>query len=650
MIPLDRTLYANFYPDSIDVPQTSAVDLAFPTVLAEVCRDLRRLFEMPGAALFLYDDLADMFSVVAVEGAVHGSLLGTTLRTEGCIGDCLEMNALSVVDAASFGGGNEAVAEAFDARALLLVPIWGDGPVAVLALSYPSMELQPGMRALAERLGGEAARRIQEARPDSGHYCLFRRIVHLAPGGFAVVEGDRHVVSYAAASFRRMLSLESVPFLGRPLAEVLRDQHVEIALLDEVYRTGQPQQLPSARIVDQFGPRYYDVHVIPERGLQGTVSAVFIILWPRTDVVETRRALEGTIARLADSQNTLAAVLDSTINGILFADCDDTILYANRRLGELLGIEPRKAIDRPRSEYLRETVGPHIARPETLLAIHPEQSVEGSRVEIEVLRPVRRILEYYSGPVHNDDGSVLGRIDVFSDITEIRELQRNKDEFLSVVSHELKTPVTSIKGYAQLLQRRAARENVSPQMAAAFEIIERQTARMQDLIDMLLDLSRIEVGRLTLSLTRVDLRALLLDLVELTRITVDDRHDLQLDVPDTPIWALADSRRLEQVVTNLLSNAVRFSPDGGTVSVRLRATDTGARIDVRDRGVGIPADAQDRIFERFFRTGTIAEDTGMGIGLFITKSIVEEHGGSIRVESEVGKGSTFTVLLPVDHP
>jgi signal transduction histidine kinase len=428
---------------------------------------------------------------------------------------------------------------------------------------------------------------------------------------------------------------------------VLRGQQVDIALLDEVQRTGQPQQIPSAEIVDQFGPRYYDVHLIPERGPHGIVSAIFIILWPRTDMVETRRALEGTIARLAESQNTLAAVLDSTINGILFTDCDDMVLYANQRLGELLGIEPRRAVGAIRGELLQQMLGSELAANRKIVSAQSQDPIDSTRIEIEVMHPVRRILEHYSGPVHNDDGSILGQIDVFSDITQIRDVQRDKDEFLSVVSHELKTPVTSIKGYAQLLRRRAVREQVSPQMLAAYEIIERQTARMQDLIDMLLDLSRIEVGRLTLSMAPMDLCALVKDAVELTQVTADG-HVIQLELPEEPVWLLGDARRLEQVMTNLLSNAIRFSPQGGTVEVRLTASEATAQIEVRDHGVGIPRDAQERIFERFFRTGTIEEATGMGIGLYITKSIVEEHGGAISVASDVGKGSTFSVTLPMD--
>jgi PAS domain S-box-containing protein len=368
--------------------------------------------------------------------------------------------------------------------------------------------------------------------------------------------------------------------------------------------------------------------------------------------VDTSRALESTIAQLADSQNTLAAVLDSTANGMFFVGPQGTVLYANRRAGELLGIDPRQAVGRKKLDLVASELQGRMADPqrfsERLRAIYAEP--EATAVdEIEVLRPVRRILERYSGPVYRQDGTLLGRIDVYTDMTEIRDLQRNKDEFLSLVSHELKTPITSIKGYIQLLRKRAERESPSRRTLVAYEVIERQTQRMQTLIDMLLDLSRLESGRLTLQRTPVELRALLDETVSSARTMTND-HEIAVALPPRQVWVEADAPRLEQVITNLLTNAIRYSPNGEPIKVELSRRGKEAHIRVRDHGTGIAPDALPRVFERFFRAGSNPHQGGMGIGLYVANGIVTEHGGRIDVTSELGRGSTFTVVLPSPAP
>jgi signal transduction histidine kinase len=168
---------------------------------------------------------------------------------------------------------------------------------------------------------------------------------------------------------------------------------------------------------------------------------------------------------------------------------------------------------------------------------------------------------------------------------------------------------------------------------------------MQELIDILLDLSRLETGRLHLQLGDVDLNELIPRIVGMVEV-MSDHHRFDLQLPPDSIRIRADERRMEQVLLNLLTNAVRFSPDGGTVSVVLDQEEDLVRLSVSDQGYGIAPDAQKRIFERFYRADQVPEATGMGIGLYITKGIVEQHGGWIAVDSAPGRGSTFTVHLP----
>lgn len=360
------------------------------------------------------------------------------------------------------------------------------------------------------------------------------------------------------------------------------------------------------------------------------------------------RAGKSTAPGNWSDESILRAVLDSTNNGIFFIGADLRILYANARVAELFGIDPLRLIGRDKRAVVTSEIAPHVSEPQAFteqlfhLYTHPE---ECALDEVEVEQPTHRILERYSGPVYRGDGSLHGRIEVYTDVTDVRTLQRNKDEFLSLISHELKTPVTSIKGYAQLLQRRARREQLPEHMISAFEVIERQASRMQELIDMLLDLSRIETGRLALQIETVDLAAVVERAVDLTRITVDT-HAIEVERPPTPALVQGDARRLEQVFVNLLANAVRFSPEKTSVRVAVIPDDDMVSVTVADQGAGIPADALPHIFERFYRSSGVSESTGMGIGLYISKNIVEEHGGEIAVQSSVTAGSIFTVTIP----
>ncbi|MBV9279892.1 MAG: PAS domain-containing protein [Chloroflexi bacterium] len=361
-----------------------------------------------------------------------------------------------------------------------------------------------------------------------------------------------------------------------------------------------------------------------------------------------QHALERAVRQLSESQGMLSAVLDNTINGIILVGVDMQVLYANRRMEDLFGLEPGAAIGRDKREVADRRLADQVVNPEDFLQrlYYLYDHFEETAIdEIEVARPSHRILERYSSPVFKQDASLLGRIEVYSDVTEVRQLQRDKDEFLSLISHELRTPVTSIKGYAQLLQRRARREATAGHTLQAYDAIERQASRMQELIDILLDLSRLETGRLQLQLGDVDLNELVPRVVGMVEV-MSDRHRFDVHLPPDSTRIRADERRMEQVLLNLLTNAVRFSPDGGTVTTRLDQEEDLVRLSVTDQGYGIAPDAQERIFERFYRAGQVPEATGMGIGLYITKGIVEQHGGWIAVDSAPGRGSTFTVHLP----
>lgn len=231
------------------------------------------------------------------------------------------------------------------------------------------------------------------------------------------------------------------------------------------------------------------------------------------------------------------------------------------------------------------------------------------------------------------------------------EALRQRDAFFAVAAHELRTPLTAILGQAQLLARRLGREEqLDAGLMAKAEIIARQAQRLGNLVTALLDVSRIEQGALRLEREPLDLAALARRVVEEVA-PLHPAHRISLTAPAGPLTVLGDGMRLEQVLNNLLSNAVRYSPEGGEVRVELAAEGGEAALRVSDEGIGIPEAALPQLFTRFFRAANTSgqHGAGLGIGLYVVREVTTLHGGSVEVRSAEGAGSSFTVRIPLLH-
>jgi PAS domain S-box-containing protein len=489
----------------------------------------------------------------------------------------------------------------------------------------------------------------------------------------------------------RILGTTASDARGRPAAELFAGRLQPV--LDAVRAPGTPFEL---ELAGPGEPRVYAVRAVPlADGLAGVLGQVLVL----RDITAYRHAqtlLHATF--LAEASAELASSLDfeATLQRVarlalpalgdwctVYMVAEDreirrvAVAYTDgekARLAEALRRYPPSPVS-PRSSVAEAMR----TRQSILTARIPETYVESIAQDPEHLEIMRRLAFRSSMTVPlQARGDVLGALAFFSSdpdrrydatdlalaedlarraglaldnarlYSEAQRAIRARDEFLSVAAHELKTPLTTMLGYAQMLIRYMQPGSAldQPIVERALLAIEQQSERLTRLVSRLLDIARIEGGRLRVEPAVADLVPLVTGVVETIRATAQNRT-LVAQVPDRLV-GMVDALRFEQVLTNLLDNAVKFSPPGTEIVVELAETAVGmARLTVTDRGPGIPAEHRDRIFDRFYQahSGTFA--AGMGLGLYISRQIVEQHGGSIRAEQPPKGGARFVVMLPL---
>jgi signal transduction histidine kinase len=268
--------------------------------------------------------------------------------------------------------------------------------------------------------------------------------------------------------------------------------------------------------------------------------------------------------------------------------------------------------------------------------------------EIAIVPPdgARRIAISQARPLYDDKGQVETVVASYQDVTALRELADAKDRFLRVASHELRSPITSLRATLSLLEMDPTAVSDERRRTTLLARVQRQVDRLTKLVEQLLDTARLNAREVPLDRAECDLVTICAHAIDFAP-TLATGHRIVLE-HEGPVVGTWDTVRLEQVVTNLIANAMRYSPSGSVVTVRVRARGDVAELDVQDEGIGIPSDQLDRVFTAFFRASNAASlhKGGLGLGLNITHEIVRRHGGRIRVTSTVGAGSTFTVELP----
>jgi signal transduction histidine kinase len=341
-----------------------------------------------------------------------------------------------------------------------------------------------------------------------------------------------------------------------------------------------------------------------------------------------------------------SALIDSTLDGICLTDEHGEILISNRPLRHLA-----RELGMPEEGSVPErliAIADRLAEPDRYRARMQELARTAGEATLDEfeLRGSGRVFRGYTAPVRDPDGTFVGRVWTLREITADRELDRMRDAFVATVSHELRTPLTSISGFLEMMQEEE--QALGESGKRYLDVIRRSTERLHALVEDLLLIAQIEAKRIELDLLPVDVVELATAAVEGQRPAADEKGVTVEVVADHPPIVRADRIRLTQVLDNLVSNAVKFTNAGGTVRVHVSGKADAVELVVADTGVGIPPDEQGQLFSRFFRASTATQHAipGTGLGLSISRALVEQHGGTISVESAVGRGTQVTVLLP----
>jgi signal transduction histidine kinase len=385
-------------------------------------------------------------------------------------------------------------------------------------------------------------------------------------------------------------------------------------------------------------------HVSFNNGQIAVRSGSLVVLALGSAVVGRRlRKSEAAQRSVAVLQS---ALIDSTLDGICLTDASGQILISNKPLRRLtleLGMPHEGTVPERLLAIADTIVEPERYRTRMLeLAAAPG---DASIDEFEVAA-TGRVFRGYTAPVPDVDGGLGGRIWTLREVTADRELDRMRDAFVATVSHELRTPLTSISGFLEMMQDEEDRLDDTGRQY--LNVIRRSTERLYSLVEDLLLVAQIEAKRVELDLADVDVAELAARAVEAMRPAAVEKGVTLEVVSDHPPTARGDQVRLTQVLDNLVSNAVKFTDEGGVVTVTVNRNGDGVDLVVKDTGIGVSSEEQGQVFTRFFRASTATKRAipGTGLGLAISRALVEQHGGTISFSSREGEGTTVTVRLP----
>jgi two-component system sensor histidine kinase VicK len=476
---------------------------------------------------------------------------------------------------------------------------------------------------------------------------LFRNIFEQSPVGMAWFMGPAMIIEQVNTPILKIWGRTTEELIGRPHRDARPEMEGQgiFEQLEKVYHTGQTVTNTEVKVKvkdgDGLREAYLNSVYTPVKDNDDQITGVLVILNEVTEKLLERRRRD-----VVEEQFRLT--VESAQMGSWYLDTHSRQLTATSRVKELFGFYPDDdlslddAIIQIRDDYrdrIIETFNAAVASGQQYDVEFPTLGYHDGK-----LRWVRAFGKLYP--------SEMGDAPQFSgllmEITESKEDETRKNDFVAMVSHELKTPLTSAKAFVQMLAQKAVKsgDNFTE---ASLQKVDRQIDKMQTLIKGFLDIARMEAGKINLDRQHFIMADLVKECVEENRL-FSQKHQIIIS-PFEPVQVYADRDKIEQVINNFLSNAVKYSPNGKLITVSSFVTDDGLlQVNVTDEGIGINPQDKARLFDRFYRVESKHTKTisGFGIGLYLCAEIIQLHGGQVGIESEIGQGSTFYFKLPID--
>lgn len=478
----------------------------------------------------------------------------------------------------------------------------------------------------------------RQAMEESRH--TLYNMVRQAPVGICIINSDNLVIEVVNDSYLELVGRKRAEMENRGVWEAIPETaELYAPVMDNVIETGQPITAKEHKLllVRNGVPEmvFIDFVYEPVKGFDGEISAIMVIAIDVTEKVFARRKIE-------EAEERARLAVEAAEIGTFDLDLVTDEILTSERFNIIFGV----GRDAPRDLFLKAL---HPDDLELRNNAHKTALTTGKLFyEARIIWPngsirwIRTQGKVYYGSI-NKPLRILGTL---LDITEFKHLQQQKDDFISVASHELKTPMTSIKASMQLLDRLI---KVDPSSDKIPQFISRGNSslnKMQQLVDSLLNVSKITAGQLALHKTRFLAAQMINECCDHVRLA--GTHELEL-TGDTDLELYADRQRIDQVVVNFVNNAVKYAPDSNRIVINISKQDNMAKISVQDFGRGIPPENIPHLFERYYRVDTSGiQYSGLGLGLYISAEIIELHGGEMGVESEVDKGSTFWFTIPLN--
>ena len=487
----------------------------------------------------------------------------------------------------------------------------------------------------------------------------FKRLVEKAPVAMLVFRGPDMVIDLVNEAMLSILG-KGRSIIGRPLLEGLPEIKGAPAVeqLFQVYRTGKPSDGNEAAVPifrdGEVRTCYFNFSYRPLLE-QGKVVGVMDVAVEVTEQVIARKRLEGIVAEktaleqdLRSNQRHLQGVLDTMAEGVIIVDDRAKVTYANAMAQRIIGRDENDLKERTyndeRWQNLKED-GTELPLEEHPIFVVLRTGKPVYDREIGIVRPGqdKLYISINAAPLVDEQQKITGGIVTFTDVTARRKILQQKDDFISVASHELKTPVTSLKASLQLLYRK--KNDMPPEMLdRLLNQANKSLDKLSVLVDSLLNVNRISQGRFPVRATTFPAARLIEDCAQ--HIRNAGSHEIIVE-GDLDAEITADEQLVDQVLINLLNNAAKYAPRSPRILVRVEKIPGEVKISVSDSGPGIPPDKVGQLFERYYQAGQDGSHlSGLGLGLYISSEIISKHGGRIGVDSEPGRGSTFWFTLP----